>query len=240
MSNIINKWNQVLSFITIIISIYVLSVPIRNYNYYLMAVYVIVNCLRAIYPKRDVESTCLHKSHLSSIMFGRTIATIAEICFILLLINYYKSISDNNISSKTNLVLIIIIISEVFSWLGCLTKNQIYNSLEESGWLVSFLIFSKITWDILRVRNDDFNLKFQLFCYTCFIIFLFFIDIPMYYNRYKNHKKGYLSINQGLKSIMSCKIVTNNYDTWKDEILWQSGYFVFGSLYSVYIYNLIK
>ena len=232
MPNIVNKWNVMLSTITIIISLSLFTLPVHNYNYYLMAIYVVVNCMRAIFPKRDVECVCIHDHALSSIMLGRTIATIAEISFIILLINYYKNKSHINIDRLTNLILCIIIIAEICSWMG-------YNTIEESGWMVSFLLFITITIQLLKKNPGNNHYRLQFVLYTCFVLFLATVDIPMYYKRFKNHKKKYLSVSEGLKNIYRCKNVTNDYQVWKDEIPWQSGYFIFGSLFSIYIYRQI-
>ena len=240
MVNIVNKWNMVLSLLTISTTIFITLYPNnKDYTYFLMYTYVLVNTLRSIHPKRDVENICLNKSKFSSVLIGRSIATVAEISFIVLLTIYYNKIANNKYSAYTKLIIAIIIISEIFSWLGCTTKNQIYNTLEESGWALSFIIFSVIVYQINSEKPSD-NLRFQLFCYVLFVVYLLAVDIPMYYKRWENSKKKYLSISQGIDDIKNPKLITNDYNIWKQEMIWQTGYFFFASWYSIYIYFQIN
>ena len=68
----------------------------------------------------------------------------------------------------------------------------------------------------------------------------FAIDIPMYYRRYEeNNDTGvqYLTLRDGLYDAMKCKLVTTEYEVWKEDAVWMIGYFVFGSLISVGMIN---
>src|SRR6266481_5876052 len=47
----------------------------------LCAAYVFVCAFRSVLPRTDVERLCLFDTWLSSVMVGRSVATIAELCF---------------------------------------------------------------------------------------------------------------------------------------------------------------
>src|SRR3954454_11870721 len=47
----------------------------------LCAAYVFGCAFRSVLPRADVQRICLFNTWLSSVMIGRTVATIAEICF---------------------------------------------------------------------------------------------------------------------------------------------------------------
>ena len=142
----------------------------------------------------------------------------------------------NSIISKTNLILNIIIISEIFSWLGCITKNQLWNTMEESGWFISFIFFIKITQELYLINKNK-NIKMQQYAYIIFILFLLFVDIPMYYNRSLKYKKKFKNIKDGILDIIFCKNISNSIKLWKNEIPWQTGYFIFASWFSIYMYK---
>ena len=62
----------------------------------------------------------------------------------------------------------------------------------------------------------------------------------MYFKRFKKNHTPHLSFSDGLKTLHTCTNISNNYGVWKEEMPWQSGYFIFGSWFSIYIYTLIK
>src|ERR1700716_1143901 len=47
----------------------------------LCAAYVLGCAFRSVLPRADVQRICLFDTWLSSVMIGRTVATIAEVCF---------------------------------------------------------------------------------------------------------------------------------------------------------------
>src|SRR5688572_17969369 len=57
--------------------------PYTQAQLLLSAVYVGVCGFRSLFPRVDLERVCLWDSWLSAIMLGRTVATIAEMCFAL-------------------------------------------------------------------------------------------------------------------------------------------------------------
>ena len=111
-------------------------------------IYTIVGALRAYYPKKDLERVCFSNSILSYPFFGRTIATVAEISYIQLIVLIKKKIIIDNFDKTNNMLIIldlivpVIIFAQIMCWTGCLTKNSFWNTIEESIWaLVSLVLF---------------------------------------------------------------------------------------------------
>ena len=218
-------WWLALSIISILNIIFICTyiASLKNINktqIYLFTfsfIYTIVCAIRAIWPRKDVEQICLFDFKISSIMIGRSLATIAEISYILLILLVFNIITKNiSIITKKkkrylliliNIVLLLIIIAQIFCWLGLITKYYIWNALEESLWTVSALILivvSCILYKSLNLRKTKKTkkinsllafLKVFIIISIIYVIFMCVVDIPMYYNRWKKSYNRNISLN---------------------------------------------
>lgn len=93
---------------------------------------------RSFLPRADGQRISLVDSWLSSVLVGRTVATIAELCFAAqwanLLETFARPARENRIVSFSKLLFPAITVVEVFSWRGVLTTNNFWHFLEESIW----------------------------------------------------------------------------------------------------------
>lgn len=212
----------------------------------LAMVYTVVCGIRSAFPKKDVECVCLFNSPLSWPLFGRSIATVAELCYIkLIILIITKVIKD--VDSEDNFLKIYILdklfpfiaIAQLFSWMGCLTKNNLWNASEESIWMITFTIITIININIynkLSLLDDSLKnnaikslLKLAIPFGILFVVFLIIIDIPMYISRWKkNPNPKYKPMYENIKNLAQCKKVSKSFETWKQDIPWQTGYFTFG------------
>ena len=65
---------------------------------------------------------------------------------------------------------------------------------------------------------------------------MLFVDIPMYFTRSKlNSSKGrdFLTVGEGIRDALSRRIQTNDWNVWKEEVVWISTYFTFGVWLSI-------
>lgn len=276
MNNILIWW-LILSFVSIlnIICISGFIAFLKNKNnklIYLLIfsfIYTIVCAIRAIWPRKDVEQTCLFDSKISTILIGRILATIAEISYIILILMVFTIITNDVNKIKKNkrnyifilikLVLLLIIIAQVFCWFGLITKYYMWNAFEESLWTISafiLLIISFIHYKSLQIKNKNKKVKSILsFCKVfiiisiMYIIFMCFIDVPMYYNRWKDSYNRNVNWNDFINDLKKynknltierfynlnkCKKISRDIAEWKMEIPWLTGYFTFG-VWSTYI-----
>jgi len=208
-------------------------------------IYTVVCAVRAFFPKKDLARICFFESKLSYPLFGRTIATIAELSYIKIIvlilgeiikdINTFTPISSF-IPYLIEFIFPIIVIAQSCSWTGSITKNNIWNAIEESIWMISFGIFTIISLilylKISSISNPKINkikslLLIAIITGFIFVSFMYKVDVPMYLKRWHNNKEKTLGFWEGVKDMGQCKKVTRSFNVWKSEIPWQTGYFTF-------------
>src|SRR4029077_5576690 len=93
----------------------------------LCAAYVFGCAFRSVLPGADVQRICLFNTWLSSVMIGRSVATIAEVCFAAQwAIALYQLGTMTGADTTLNAAWVIvplILIAECFSWHAVLTKR---------------------------------------------------------------------------------------------------------------------
>src|SRR5215475_9629699 len=86
----------------------------------LSAAYVFGCAFRAVLPRADVQRICLFDTWLSSVFVGRSVATIAEICFVAqwaIVLRYLGDSAHSNLARRVaSSIVPLIIIAELCSW----------------------------------------------------------------------------------------------------------------------------
>ena len=99
---------------------------------------------RSFLPRADVQRICLFDTWLSSVTVGRSVATVAEICFVAqwgLILHRLGVMTGADITLSAAWVIVpLIVIAECLSWHGVLTRNYLANAVENSIWAAAFLI----------------------------------------------------------------------------------------------------
>ena len=112
----------------------------------LCAAYVFGCAFRSVLPRADVQRICLFNTWLSSVMIGRTVATIAEVCFaaqwVIIMGQLGRMTGADTTVNLSLAILPLIVIAECFSWYAVLTKNFLLNAIENSLWAVAFFIIA--------------------------------------------------------------------------------------------------
>src|SRR5262244_1123022 len=110
----------------------------------LSAAYVFGCAFRSFLPRADVQRICLFDTWLSSVMVGRSVATVAEVCFAvqwaILLHRLGTMTGAQTAVAAAWLIVPLIVIAEGFSWHAVLTRNYRHNAIENSIWAVTFFI----------------------------------------------------------------------------------------------------
>src|ERR1700722_18190891 len=110
----------------------------------LCAVYVLGCAFRSVLPRADVQRICLFDTWLSSVMVGRSVATVAELCFAAqwaMILHQLGTITGSDtVLIAAWLILPLIVIAECCSWYAVLTTNYLFNAIENSIWAVAFFI----------------------------------------------------------------------------------------------------
>jgi hypothetical protein len=200
----------------------------------LCAGYVFGCAFRSFLPRADVQRICLFDTWLSSVVVGRSVATLAEICFAaqwaLLLLRLGDVTGATTTLNAAWLVLPLIVIAECFSWYAILTTNYLANAIENSLWAVAF---SAVGIGLARLLPDFDGpvrvvLVIAIIGIAGYLAFLMIVDVPMYVSRWRakvcNGSK-FLTVLEGLRDASTRWVVTHDLAEWKDEIPWMSLYF---------------
>src|SRR6202020_2388265 len=108
----------------------------------LCAGYVFGCAFRSVLPRADVQRICLFDTWLSSVVVGRSVATVAELCFaaqwVLVLQQLGETMGAVTALNAAQVVMPLIVIAECVSWYAVLTKNNMLHGVENSLWAVAF------------------------------------------------------------------------------------------------------
>lgn len=216
----------------------------------LCAAYVFGCAFRSVLPRADVQRICLFNTWLSSVMIGRTVATIAEVCFaaqwVIIMNQLGRMTGADTTANAALLVLPLIVLAECFSWYAVLTRNFLLNAIENSLWAVAFFIIALGLCRLLPEFNGAVRaaLVIAIVGIAGYLAFLVTIDVPMYLGRWRsNLAEGsrLLGIIEGLRDVSTRWVVTHDIEHWKGEIAWMSLYFsaaVWASLALCVVYSL--
>src|SRR5665811_22353 len=110
----------------------------------LCAAYVFGCAFRSFLPRADVQRICLFDTWLSSVVVGRSVATVAEICFAaqwaIILYQLGTMTGADTTVNAAWVIVPLIVIAEGFSWYAVLTRNYLGNAIENSIWAVAFFL----------------------------------------------------------------------------------------------------
>lgn len=110
----------------------------RRWQVVLSAGYVFGCAYRSVVPVHDVLRICLFDSWLSSIVVGRLVATVAELCFVapwaLMLREVSRATGSGVGTAVSKVVPPLILIAEACSWYSVLTTSNFGHVVEESIW----------------------------------------------------------------------------------------------------------
>jgi hypothetical protein len=200
----------------------------------LCAAYVFGCAFRSLLPRADVQRICLFDTWLSSVMIGRTVATVAEIAFVvqwaMVLAKLGTMTGADTAVAAAWIIVPLILIAECFSWYAVVTRNFLWNALENSLWAVSFFI---VGIGLLRLVPEFggvvcITLVVAIVGIAGFLAFLATIDVPMYLARWRvdvANGTRLLRPLEGLHDVSVRWVVTHDIAEWKDEIAWMSLYF---------------
>lgn len=219
----------------------------RRWQIGLSAVFVLVCAFRSAFPRADVQRICLHDSWLSSVMLGRSLATVAELCFAAQWALLLRELGTRTGSAwpqlASRLIVPFIAVAEICSWYAVITTSYIGNSLEESIWaMTAFLatVSAASVWPRLGARHRPL-LAGGLVFGSAYVAFMTTVDVPMYLSRWlfdQAHGRMYLTLAEGLRDVSFRWVVTRGWEAWRTEIPWMSLYFTVTVWASIALMNM--
>jgi len=216
----------------------------------LCAAYVFGCAFRSFLPRADVQRICLFDTWLSSVVVGRSVATVAEICFAAqwaIILHQLGTMTGADTTLNAAWVIVpLILIAECFSWYAVLTTHYLGNAIENSIWAVGFFV---VAIGLCRLWPEFDGpvrvvLAIAISGIAAYLAFLMTIDVPMYLSRWRaSVADGSKRLRplEGFRDVSTRWVVTHEFAHWKDEIAWMSLYFtaaVWASLALCVFYSL--
>jgi hypothetical protein len=200
----------------------------------LAAAYVIGCAFRSVLPRADVQRICLFDTWLSSVMVGRSVATVAELCFAaqwaIVLGVLGKVANSDTAKNVAKAILPLIVLAEGCSWVAVITTDYIGNVLENSLWTLTFaligLALARLSYRFHGIAQRA--LAAVAAGMAGYVVFMATVDVPTYFGRWLTDLaagKTYFGLFAGLHDLATHWIVTHDIAQWHDEIAWMSLYF---------------
>lgn len=196
--------------------------------------YVLGCAFRSYFPMVDIERMCLQSSFVSRIVVGRSVATVAELCFAaqfaLLLRALATETGSVAVARLGALIMPVIGVAEVLSWIAVLTARHPLHAAENSLWGVAAAIVLVACLLLVRVLHADARriLFVAIAAIATYIVFLAAVDVPMYLHKWaRATAQGAASIPlaQGLHEILRGCSVVRDWEAWRQDVAWLSLYF---------------
>ena len=200
----------------------------------LCGTYVFGCAFRSVLPRADVQRICLFDTWLSSVLVGRSVATVAEICFVAqwaIILHQLGTIAGSDtVVNVAWAILPLILIAECFSWYAVLTTNFLYNAIENSLWAAAFFLVGIGLCRLLPEFHGAVRavLILSIAGIVAYLAFLVTVDVPMYFGRWRtNLAEGnqLLGLIEGLRDVSTRWVKTHDIAHWRGEIAWMSLYF---------------
>jgi hypothetical protein len=209
--------------------------PYAETQLLLSGVYVGVCGFRSLFPRVDLERVCLWDSWLSAILLGRTLATIAELCFALQCGLFVQRLSDMTgiplLATASDAFVPLAILAEVACWHAVLSLNHIGHAIEETLWALLMLILSA-AFGAASLATEG---PFRLLLIAGFLVYGFgagltiAVDVKMYLGRWRlAATRDRLALGAGLRDSQRRRHPTLAWKVWRQEVPWMTVYFSIG------------
>src|SRR5580692_10291150 len=157
----------------------------------LCAIYVLGCAFRSVLPRADVQRICLFDTWLSSVMVGRSVATVAELCFAaqwaIVLRELGKFTHSDTTKNIANAIVPLIALAECCSWYAVISTNFLGNVLENSIWTVTFVLVGVALLRLLLNFRGPVRVVIAAAALgaACYVAFMISVDLPMYFARWQ-------------------------------------------------------
>lgn len=207
---------------------------VRRWQLALSAVYVLGCGFRSFFPVYDVPRMCLFDYWVSSVAVGRSVATLAELCFVAqlaVLLNEISRAARSTVGMVTSLAVVpLIVVAEICSWYSVLTTSNIGHVAEESLWglAVALLVASVATIYPCSVPQRRPLLIGWCVAGVAYVAYMYAVDVPMYWARWVADEaaaRHYMTLAQGFLDVSTHRVVSHSWAVWKTEVVWMSLYF---------------
>lgn len=208
--------------------------PHQRLQCLLSALYVLGCGYRSVLPVFDVPRMVMVDSWASSVLVGRTVATIAELSFAAqwALLLHGAGVSSGHRPSLwvSWAVLPMIGAAELASWYAVLTTHNLGHVIEESLWgtaAVCSVAALAGLWRLAPPRGRRW-LGAVILLGSAYAAYMFSVDVPMYWSRWQADTalaRSHPSLLAGLSDAAQRWTVTHDWAHWRSEVVWMTLYF---------------
>jgi len=209
---------------------------------WLSAVYVLGCGFRSVLPMVDVPRICLHDTLLSHIFVGRSVATVAELCFAVqwaLVLREAGAAAGSGTAAIVARVLVpLIVVAQISCWGAVLTTNYLLHAVENSLWTLAAVLaiagFASLGSRLGEWRRGV--IVAAIVCGAAYVAFMTIVDVPMYLARWQADLaagRELLPLGDGLREILRRCTVTRDWAAWRQDVPWLTLYFTFAVWVSI-------
>lgn len=208
--------------------------PHQRLQLLLSALYVLGCGYRSLLPVFDVPRVVMVDSWASSVLVGRSVATLAELSFAaqwaLLLRCAGLAAQRRRVLWAAHAVLPLILLAELHSWYAVLTTRNIGHVVEESLWgAVAVLSVGGLLalWPGASPRARRW-LALAIAAGGGYAVYMFAVDVPMYWARWVADEaagRSYPTLATGLADAAGHWHVSHDWARWRSEVVWMTLYF---------------
>ena len=214
----------------------------RCWQLALSAGYVFGCAWRCLLPVYDVPRLVLVDSFWSSVIVGRSVATVAELCFAAQWALVLRAASRGAGSAAglaaSRAVLPMIAVAELFSWYSVLTTSNAGHVVEESLWGLGAALLAAslaLVWPQVDRAHRPL-LALWAGAALLYAAYMFGVDVPMYWTRWvadAEAGRATLGVADGLVDASTRWVVSHRWEDWRGEVLWMTAYFSVGVWMSI-------
>jgi hypothetical protein len=210
---------------------------LRRLQLWLSAGYVFGCAFRSLVPVYDIPRLVMVDAPWSSVLVGRSVATVAELCFAAqwaLMLKDTTRGGDRPLARLAALQIVpLIAIAEICSWYSVLSTSNLGHTFEESLWglcaaLVALCLLT--LWPRVAPQQRPL-LVLWVVAAAAYALYMFAVDVPMYWQRWLADEatgRSYLGLSAGLADVAGRVHLSTRWDDWKTEVVWMTLYFSVG------------
>jgi hypothetical protein len=193
-----------------------------------------VCAFRSAFPRVDLERTVMVDHWLSSIVLGRTAATVAEMAFMVQCALYVERLGTHSgmawLHGIAVAAVVVIAVAQVCCWLGVLTLNHLWHAAEEALWAVTMVMLGVAfvaSWGAVT-GIDRVLIPIGLVGVVAGGWVMAGLDIPMYLRRWRAETASgtrFLGVSEGFVDALHRRERTGSWAVWQHEVAWMTPYF---------------
>lgn len=219
-----------------------------RWQLWLSAGYVFGCAWRSAFPVFDVPRLAVVDSWASSVLVGRSVATVAELCFAAqwaLLLRAASTPAQAGVRRCAHFVVPAIVLAELCSWHAVLSTSNLGHVIEETLWGASALAVAWAAWRMREGAAPPVRRVFAAIAAAAFAYALYMVavDVPMYAARWWAERAGGhapLPLAAGVVDAATRWHVSHRWEDWRGEVVWMTAYFSVGVWFSLALVPLSR